>query len=184
MNILITGPPGIGKTTLTKKVAEKLKQKSTKVKGFYTQEVRDDKGNRKGFDIIDICDESLRKPLAIADAPHAVKGPKVGKYTVMIQDFEFVAMQSMSNTDCDILIIDEIGKMEMLSKRFSAQLSKIPQTSSQESQILATIPCKIPPGPLATLVDLLKSKPNTKVIEITKANRDQVLSEILSTFGL
>ena len=111
MKILITGPPGVGKTTLCKKIAENLKEKSSKIEGFYTEEVRDDRGVRKGFDIVSIKNVDLRKPLALADAPPVVKGPKVGKYTVMVQDFESVALKSMSDKNVDLLIIDEIGKI-------------------------------------------------------------------------
>ena len=112
MYVLLTGPPGVGKTTLVKKVAETLlskKQDSFKVDGFFTEELRDENQTRKGFDVVSINNLSHRKPLALANAPPALRGPKVGKYTVMIEDFESVALKSMSQ-DVDILIIDEIGK--------------------------------------------------------------------------
>ena len=125
MKILITGPPGVGKTTLCKKIAENLKEKSSKIEGFYTEEVRDDRGVRKGFDIVSIKNVDLRKPLALADAPPVVKGPKVGKYTVMVQDFESVALKSMSDKNVDLLIIDEIGKIFLHYSTFNWILEKI-----------------------------------------------------------
>ena len=60
----------------------------------------------------------MRKPLALANAPPAISGPKVGKYTVMVEDFESVAFKCMPHT-VDILIIDEIGKSKNFLRIFS-----------------------------------------------------------------
>ena len=114
MHVLLTGPPGVGKTTLAKKVAETLmKNDSVKIDGFYTEEVRDENQVRKGFDVVSIKNQENRKPLALANAPPALRGPKVGKYTVMVEDFESVAFKCLSH-DSDILIIDEIGKYKIV----------------------------------------------------------------------
>ena len=70
MHVLLTGPPGVGKTTLAKKVAETLmKNDSAKIDGFFTEEVRDENQVRKGFDVVSIKDQEIRKPLALANAP-------------------------------------------------------------------------------------------------------------------
>ena len=114
-HVLLTGNPGVGKTTLVKKVAEKLKSSENSqmvLQGFFTEEVRDGNGVRSGFDVISINDSTLRKgkPLASCNVPPAIKGPKVGKYTVMVPEFESVALKCLENVNCNILIIDEIGK--------------------------------------------------------------------------
>ena len=67
--IWITGNPGVGKTTLIKKLHDKLSQDVNYKKllsGFYTEEVRDNSNQRIGFDIIDLNDESKRTGLAIS----------------------------------------------------------------------------------------------------------------------
>jgi nucleoside-triphosphatase THEP1 len=65
--ILITGNPGVGKTTLIKKLYDKLTQDASYkslLTGFYTEEVRNSSNERIGFDIIDLNDETKRTQLA------------------------------------------------------------------------------------------------------------------------
>ena len=120
-HVLLTGNPGVGKTTLVKKVAEKLKSSENSqmvLQGFFTEEVRDGNGVRSGFDVISINDSTLRKPLASCNVPPAIKGPKVGKYTVMVPEFESVALKCLENINCNVLIIDEIGKNFVLHSNY------------------------------------------------------------------
>ena len=51
-HILLTGLPGVGKTTIIKKIADHLAKENCKVIGFYTEEVRTAAGSRLGFDIV------------------------------------------------------------------------------------------------------------------------------------
>ncbi len=53
-HILLTGLPGVGKTTLIKKIADDLIKENCKVIGFYTEEVRNAAGSRLGFDIVSL----------------------------------------------------------------------------------------------------------------------------------
>ena len=57
-HILLTGPPGVGKTTLIKKIAQTLQQQEHKVLGFYTEEVRTAAGGRIGFDIVQLTGQT------------------------------------------------------------------------------------------------------------------------------
>ncbi len=50
-NLLVTGLPGVGKTTLIKKLSEALKDFHPV--GFYTEEIRE-RGERKGFELISL----------------------------------------------------------------------------------------------------------------------------------
>ncbi len=114
-NLLLTGPPGIGKTTVVKSVIDILKQRldGPPLCGFYTEEVRKE-GQRIGFLI-----KTLRGReglLAHRDfpSPH-----RVGKYGVSLENLENIAIPIIE-APCPggILIIDEIGKMECFSTHF------------------------------------------------------------------
>ena len=82
-------------------------------------------------------DGGTRAPLARASAG-GVKGPKVGQYTVMLQDFETVAVKALSARNlekCQYVVIDEIGKMECFSTKFQSLVRKI--FSSDSTHIIA-----------------------------------------------
>ena len=84
--ILLTGPPGCGKTTVVRKVADMLGGGAS---GFYTEEVRDDTGQRIGFQVTSL--EGKRGELARKDPR---PGPRVGSYRVNVQAFEKIAPSS------------------------------------------------------------------------------------------
>ncbi len=94
-HVLITGPPGVGKTTLVKKVCMRLSMAGCEkaVAGFYTEEIRGEKDGRRqrlGFDVVDVADDKRRAPLARLEGHSA--GPMVGKYTVKVKEFEEMAI--------------------------------------------------------------------------------------------
>ncbi|KAF4716863.1 hypothetical protein FOZ62_025316 [Perkinsus olseni] len=88
MKYLITGAPGVGKTTLCEKVLEELQKAGVACQGFMTKEVRNpETRSREGFDLISL-DGRIHVPLARIGYP----GPKVGRYGVCIDDFERSAL--------------------------------------------------------------------------------------------
>jgi nucleoside-triphosphatase len=163
-NILVTGLPGIGKTTLIKKLAEVLNDLNPI--GFYTAEIREDT-IRRGFELIGL--DGRRGLLSHID----IKSPyRVGKYKVDIKGFEdFLDSIPFFNPSTPMVIIDEIGKMECLSDQFKKLLK---ETLDSEKWVIATIAFK--GGGLITEV---KERQDVKLFEITKKNRDSLFSEIL-----
>ena len=107
MKVLLTGQPGVGKTTLIRSLAEEVGKAGLGATGFYTNEIRQS-GTRIGFDITSLSSQESR-PLAREHTP--IKGPKVGKYTVLLSDFEAVAIPCLRDArPGEVLFIDEIGK--------------------------------------------------------------------------
>ncbi len=162
--LFITGKPGIGKTTLISKIVERMKENTI---GFYTQEMRED-GKRVGFQIVTTWGE--RFPLAHIN----INGPKVSRYGVDVKDLENLISRLDSLREGKILIIDEIGKMELLSAKFRRWLEQI---LNSDQDILATIPIKSP----HQLINYIRK--NYPVWELTKENRDQIMYRILDFFS-
>jgi nucleoside-triphosphatase len=163
-NLLITGLPGIGKTTLIKKISEELKHLHPV--GFYTTEIREE-GMRKGFELISL--EGKKGILSHID----IKSPyRVGKYKVDIKSFEdFLDSIPFFHPLTRLIIIDEIGKMECYSDKFKKLLKEI---LDSEKWVIATIALK---G--SELIAEIKEREDIKLFEMTKSNRDFLLSEIL-----
>jgi nucleoside-triphosphatase len=165
-NLLITGLPGVGKTTLIKKLSEALK--GFDPVGFYTEEIREG-GERKGFELISL--DGRRGLLS----HNNIRSPyHVGQYKVDIRSFEdFLGAISFSNPGNRLFIIDEIGKMECLSDPFKRLLGEI---LDSEKWLIATIALK---G--SGLIAEVKERKDVQLFEITPRNRDVIFLEILSS---
>ncbi len=164
-NILITGLPGVGKTTIIKKLSEELRK--FHAVGFYTEEIRE-KGIRKGFKLISL--DGGEGILSHVD----VKSPyTVGKYKVDIIGFEnFIDSIPFFDHVTSFIIIDEIGKMECLSEKFTKLMKVI---LDSEKLVAATIALR---G--IGLIEEIKKRDDIKIFEITPSNRESLLFEILS----
>jgi nucleoside-triphosphatase len=163
--ILLTGLPGCGKTTAVMLVLESLNCK--KVAGFYTQEIRE-AGSRKGFSWTRL--DGTSGILAHVD----IKGRfKVGKYGVDVAGFEesVVRILDSEQSDTELFVVDEIGKMECLSRMFVAVARRL---FSSDRSILATVAQK---G--GGLISQVKQMPGVKLFSLTRQNRDETIAEIL-----
>jgi nucleoside-triphosphatase len=162
-NILITGVPGIGKTTIIVRLLEALKDFCAA--GFYTKEIRRG-GIRKGFELIDL---NGRKSLL---SHVSIKSPfRVSKYGVDLQAFdEFLDAIAFFDSSTDLIIIDEIGKMECLSQKFNTLLEKI---LDSEKLLIATIALK---G--SGIIKRIKERPDIRLFEMTRDNRDSLARDI------
>ena len=110
-HILLTGKPGVGKTSVIKKIIPLL---GTSAGGFFTEEIRV-MDRRMGFRIVTL--EGKEGIMAHVDCN---SNYKIGKYRVDLDSFERVAIPALENSlkDKSIIVIDEIGKMELFSAKF------------------------------------------------------------------
>ncbi|KAI9109768.1 hypothetical protein K1719_019398 [Acacia pycnantha] len=179
--ILVTGPPGVGKSTLIMRVFEGLKTSNPdlKVQGFYTREVRQGR-ERIGFEVVTL--DGRICPLASANisGPESRRWPSVGKYKVDIASFESLALPELQvREDTDLFIIDEVGKMELYSSSF---FPAVLQVLESNIPILASIP--IPKyGRDIPEVARLRNHPTADIYTLSLSNRDAVREEIRALLG-
>jgi nucleoside-triphosphatase len=164
-NLLITGLPGCGKTTLIKRVAGELKRFHPV--GFYTEEIREG-GVRRGFELA-----SLDGRKGILSHIGIESRFKIGRYRVDISGFEsFLDSIHFLDPANHLIIIDEIGKMEGLADKFKRLLDEI---LNSDKPLIATIAQK-GGGTIAEI----RRRSDVRILEITRHNRDSLLPEILA----
>jgi len=165
MRILLTGPPGCGKTTAVMRIAEKVSHRN--VAGFYTQEIRED-DRRLGFRW-----KRFDGPEGVL-AHVEIKGRfRVGKYGVDVAGFENSVVQilSVERSDAGLFIIDEIGKMECLSAGFVTAVRRLFES---ERPVLATVARK---G--GGLISEVKDYPGVRLFNLRRGHCDDAAAEIL-----
>lgn len=165
--LLITGVPGVGKTTLIRRVAERLP--GTKLGGFYTEELRE-AGARAGFRLVDFAGNAL------TFAHIGFKGPRVSRYGVDVAALDARAEALLApRPQVTLTLVDEIGKMECLSPRFVAAMRHL---LASGSLVVATV-AKKGEG----LIDEAKHWPGATLWEVTRGNRDRLPDEVLAWLG-
>ncbi len=162
--ILLTGRPGVGKTTVIKKIAQELGDAAG---GFYTAEIRE-RGQRKGFKIVTLDGEE--GILAHVD----IKGsPRVSKYGVNLRDLEEIGVAAVrrATDQAQYVVIDEIGKMELFSEKFRRAVLEAVRS---DRCVVGTVM-----RGRSRWVDGLTALPHVLVLELTEANRDQMVQRVL-----
>jgi len=164
-NILITGVPGIGKTTLIMKILEAVKHIGPV--GFYTEEIRE-QGIRTGFSLISTCGD--RSILAHVNIRSRFK---VGRYSVDVAGFEaFIEQLPFFDDNAGMIVVDEIGRMECFSTKFTRLIRTI---LDSEKLFIATVALKS-----EGLIAEVKKRSDIELFEITRDNRNDLLQRILN----
>ena len=156
---LITGRPGVGKTSL---LLSLLKTLPGKKGGFYTREIREG-GQRVGFQVTD-----LAGPEGVLAHVRFAGPPRLGRYGIDLDTFEAIGVQAVIRAlqDADLIIIDEIGKMELFSPLFETSLFKVLEAPQP---FLGTILAKAHP-----VADRIKAHPEVQMYQLTSTNGQEV----------
>jgi nucleoside-triphosphatase THEP1 len=159
MNILVTGPPRCGKSTLIERVVRRIQKPMT---GFFTREIREG-GRRVGFSITTL--DGKKGGLAHQDTKSRFR---VGKYGVNLDHIDQIAVPSMLPARADeIVVIDEIGKMECFSPLFRQTLVKV---LDSENPVIGSIAVK---G--EKFIQRVKEREDVLLVHVTEKNRDELV---------
>ena len=160
---LLTGRPGAGKSSLIKQAVAELGDRAG---GFYTEEIRS-QGVRLGFRLVTLDGQE-----AILAHTNFSRRYRVSKYGVDIESLDRVGVSALHNAakQCDLVVVDEIGKMELFSANFREAVSQI---IGSGQRVLGTIMLDANPW-----ADAIKRQPQVNLVEVTRATYHQVLDDL------
>jgi nucleoside-triphosphatase len=162
-NILLTGPPGCGKTTVICRLAERLGE--LRLAGFYTQELRE-RGQRVGFEAI-----SLSGRRALLAHVRSRSRRRVGRYGVEPEELTpMVQDELLGAGQVDLFLIDEVGKMELFCPAF---VEAVPRLLDGTAPVVMTVAQK---G--QGLIAQVKARADVCLVQVTEANRDRLPEEL------
>jgi nucleoside-triphosphatase len=169
--VLIEGRPAIGKTTVARRLGALLREVGVPLAGFVTEELREG-GRRVGFAIETF--DGTHGVLAHVGLPGP---PRVGKYGVDLAGFERLVLPALASPpQGGVVLIDELGKMELASKAFRAAVSGLLE---QPVMLVATVHVARHP-----FTDALKRGPAVEIVRVTLRNRDDLPEWLAARLGV
>jgi nucleoside-triphosphatase len=167
--LLLTGIPGVGKTTVLKKAIDALKEKEICVGGMLSREARV-AGKRVGFEILDL-NSGRSEWLAHVNQK---AGPEVGRYHVNLNNLELIGAKAIADAveNCDVIAIDEIGPMELFSEKFKEAVRKALES---QKPVLAVVHWKF----VDKLINEAKELEDSEMFTVTQKSRN-ILPEVIA----
>jgi nucleoside-triphosphatase len=165
--MLLEGRPGIGKTTVARRLLQLLQEAGVPVGGFTTGELRTG-GRREGFVVEAVS--GAREVLAHVDLPGP---PRVSRYGVDLAAFERVALPALREPGPGgVVVVDELGKMELASAAFRTAVVEL---LGRDVAVVATVH-----QARDRFTDALKRRPDIRVVGVTEATRDALPEQLMS----
>jgi nucleoside-triphosphatase len=166
--LLLTGSSGVGKTTVIRSIADALV--GHRIRGFLTEEIRTG-GRREGFRL-----ETFDGHVAVL-AHMDIRSPhRVGKYGVDVAALDRVVDASLQPDEhAHVYLIDEIGRMECYSSRFTEAVARLLDSGLP---VVATIHRRA-----GGFVREVKGRPDVELWEVTRENRETMVGWVLEWIG-
>jgi len=166
---LLTGSPGVGKTSVILKIVESLKAKGYNVGGMVSREVRAGR-DRVGFEILNVGTGQKGWLAHVAQK----EGPQVGKYRVNMKDLESIGVEAITNAAAtsDVIVIDEIGPMELHSEKFREAVLK---AAESPKLLIGVVHWKVSD----LLTTRIKDREDAEMHVVTVENRENLPALVL-----
>jgi nucleoside-triphosphatase len=165
----ITGLPGAGKTQALVKVIEMLEEENLTVGGMVTEPIIEN-GKRVGFYVMDW--KSKRKAIfAHIDTESKFY---VGKYGVNLESLDTVGVEALvdASKNSDVIVIDEVGKMEVESEKF---VKAVKDAMEVDKPIILTLHKKS----RNPLLQDIRRRDDVRILEVTPINRNLLPYKII-----
>ncbi len=169
IKIAITGLPGSGKSTLLNKILDYLRSKGYIIGGIICPDVRDSRGYRIGFKIVDIF---TGEEAWLARKGYGT-GPRIGKYIVNVNGAGKLGVKALTTAleGADVIAIDEIGPMELLINDLKRMFIKVLKS---DKHTIVVHHRRLSDSTFLTLLS------NYRRYVVTRENRQQLYYEILT----
>ncbi len=174
VNLLITGLPGVGKSSLINKIIEEARSRNLTVGGILTPEVRSEVRGKKvriGFLIVNIL---TREQDFLAKV--GVKSRyRVSKYGVIKENIENIGVKGLIQAvkEADLIVIDEIGKMELFASEF---VVAVREAFDSSKPVLGTIGKNV----RHPFVNEVKKREDVEILNLTRNNRNEIYQKVFT----
>jgi nucleoside-triphosphatase len=167
-NLLVTGPPRSDKTTVVRRVEDRLASRGYQAGGIFCPQLRSD-GERVGFEIVDLTTGEART-LAHVDRE---EGPTVGEYRVNVEGIGSICAAAFVRAfdDADVLIVDEIAPMEVYSDEFVRQVRR---GLDSDHPLVAAVHHRSREG----FIGEVKARDDAEMFEVTDSTRDDLPGQL------
>lgn len=167
-NLLVTGPPRVGKSTVLDELVEVLESEGLDVGGVRSPELREE-GRRVGFEIRDVATGEA----AVMAHRDRDEGPSVGSYRVDVDAVARVAGPALERArrEADAAVVDEIAPMEVASDAF---------VEACRALLDAQVPTVAAVHQRSTrgFVGAVKGRADATLVTVTEANRDDLPGDL------
>jgi nucleoside-triphosphatase len=172
--VFLTGIPGVGKSTVVRKVADRIQQDGVEVGGMTSADLRSGSA-RVGFEIRDL----MTGKAGVLAHVNQTAGPRIGKYRVKSEDLDKIGAEAILSAikHADLIVIDEVGPMELTSRRFK---DAVQAALACGKSLLGTVHRNA----RDPLVQAIRTDGTVEVIEVTNENRDSLPSALLESFKI
>jgi nucleoside-triphosphatase len=162
IKIGITGLPGAGKTHALRKVVEMLEEEEIKVGGMITDAIKE-KGKKVGFMVQDLLTKE-EGVLARIDLDSEVR---FLEYGIDMEALDGIGVEAIkrSTIQADVIVIDEVGKLEVESKNF---VEAVKDALEADKPLLLTLHKKS----RNPLLQDIRRRDDVRILEVTPINKN------------